>query len=386
MNKHHAGILAIALVLGALLLVFTEKQRIDEPAPPELATTPAPTPAPARVEPAPAPEPPSKKAARDKPAPIATAIDNEQLPDLVIKAGDGDDQPLPVHQIAPGTYMFFGNVAQLDEKNRGANGNAGFVITRDGVLVIDALGTPKLGRRLIHTIGTYTDKPITHLIITHNHPDHAYGAIAFRRLGGVTIIGHEGIHDYIASETLEASVQYRRDMLREDMAGFEIVKPDILIGGERFSGHRFSLGGEDFVIYNTGRHHSYGDLVLEQTGEKIVWVSDLAFNQRITYMGDGNSRQIIEGIDWLLKNFADARLMVPGHGSAQTAPFPMAAKTRGYISRLREIMSKAIDDDLDMQEAIKGADFPDWHDVRLYQENHGRNAHFVYREMERELF
>ena len=375
MNKHHAGILAIALILGVLLLLFSERQRIDEAPPPAIT---APT--------IPASESPAKKAATEIPDQSTAAIDSEQLPELIIRAADSTEQPLPVHQIAPGTYMFFGNVAQLNEQNRGANGNAGFVITRDGVLVIDALGTPKLGQRLIATIRSHTDKPITHLIITHNHPDHAYGAIAFRRLGGVSIIAHAGISDYVASSTMESSVQYRRDLLGEDMTGFEVVKPDILIGGERFAAHRLSVGEHDFVVYNTGRHHSYGDLVVAQPQDKLVWISDLAFNQRITYMGDGNSQQIVEGIDWLLANFADARLMVPGHGSAQTAPFPMAAKTRTYVSRLREMMATAIKNDLDMQDAVKAADFPDWHDVPLYHENHARNAHFVYREMERELF
>jgi glyoxylase-like metal-dependent hydrolase (beta-lactamase superfamily II) len=304
----------------------------------------------------------------------------------VFKASDSPDMPLPVHQIAPNTYMFFGNIAQVDESNRGANGNAGFVITSEGVVVIDALGTPRLGQRLISTIASITDKPITHLIITHNHPDHAYGAIAFRRLGGVTVISHEGVLDYIGSQTSAASIQYRRELMPDDMSGFEMVRPDVLIGGERFSSRTISSGDQSFVIYNTGKHHSYGDLVVHQLDNNIVWISDLAFNQRTTFMGDGNSKQIIEGQEWLLSRFANATLMVPGHGSAQTRPFPMVEMTRSYVMRLRETMAQAVENGIGMQEAIDQADFPDWHDSRLYEENHRRNAHFVYREMEQALF
>jgi hypothetical protein len=54
--------------------------------------------------------------------------------------------------------------------------------------------------------------------------------------------------------------------------------------------------------------------------------------------------------------------------------------------RLRETMAQAVENGIGMQEAIDQADFPDWHDSRLYEENHRRNAHFVYREMEQALF
>lgn len=316
-----------------------------------------------------------------------TAIDTNELPELVIPADNDDaDKPLPVYQLAPDTYMFFGNVSQLDLQNRGANANAGFVITNAGVVVIDTLGTPRLGRRLISTIRAMTDQPITHLIITHNHPDHAYGAVAFADLEGVTIIGHRGVVDYIGSQINEESVNHRREMLPEDMRGFDTVRPDVLIGAERFSSQQITVGDRTFVLYNTGAHHSYGDLVIHQVEDNIVWISDLAFNQRLTYVGDGNSQQIIEGLDWLLKSFGSAVLMVPGHGSAQTVPFPMVVKTRDYVQRLRDLMAKAVEDDVDMYDAVKQTEFPDWRDTRLYEENHGRNVQFVYREMELLLF
>ena len=379
MDKQHKVILVVVILVAIILVVLTTNQRFEE----EL---PAPLPPSPQSEPA-VPEPSISYGTDPNRYFIPkTAIDTIDLPNLVFKASDSPDTPLPVHQIAPNTYMFFGNIAQVDEYNRGANGNAGFVITREGVVVIDSLGTPRLGQRLIHTITSITDKPITHLIITHNHPDHAYGAIAFRRLGGVTIISHEGALDYIGSETIEASVKYRRELIPDDMAGFEMVRPDILIGAERFSSQTFTSGDRSFVIYNTGKHHSYGDLVVHQVEDNIIWISDLAFNQRTTFMGDGNSKQIIEGQEWLLRMFANATLMVPGHGSAQTRPFPMVEKTRSYVMRLRETMAQAIEEGIDMQEAIDQADFPDWHESRLYNENHRRNAHFVYQEMEQALF
>ncbi|WP_157745401.1 MBL fold metallo-hydrolase [Thiohalobacter thiocyanaticus] len=316
------------------------------------------------------------------------AIDTDTLPRIVIDADAPDDRPLPYYQLAPDTYFLYGNIAQVNERNRGFNGNAGFVVTTEGVVVIDSLGTPELGHRLIATIRSVTDRPIRYLILTHSHPDHAYGAAAFRELDAeVTVIGHPGILDYLGTPVLQESADYRRDILGADMRGFEGVAPDVLIDRPRLGiPYSLELGDERFDIYNAGKHHSYGDLVVHQSGEDILWISDLAFNQRTTFMGDGNSIQALEAQDWLLQTFPHARLMVPGHGSAQTPPFPMVEKTRAYIQRLRDEMAAAIDDGLTLSEAVEQSHFTDWADVPLYEENHRRNANFVYLEMEMALF
>ncbi len=332
-----------------------------------------------------------------------TAVDTEAVPQISVAADASGDRPLPVYRVAPDTYLFFGNIAILDAHNRGFNANAGFVVTPAGVVVIDALGTPRLGRRIIATIRLLTDRPIRYVIITHNHPDHAYDVAAFRTLPGVQIIAHTGSLDYLHSAVMERSVVYRRELLGTDMDGFAPVEPDIRIGGERFASMRLSLGGMHFDIYNAGRHHSYGDLVVHQLDPRldtdyrqgtdtatglatarggVVWVADLAFNQRTTFMGDGDSAQAIAAQDWLLKRFAQARLMIPGHGSAQRASFPMVARTRDYMQRLRTEMAAAVEEMVPLQDAVEQSDFADWHAVRLYRENHRANANFVYREME----
>lgn len=315
-----------------------------------------------------------------------TAVDTDTLPNLLISPDADDTEPLPYYQLAADTYLLYANVAVVDEYNRGFIGNAGFVVTPSGVVVIDSLGTPKLGRRLIATIRSVTQTPITHLILTHNHPDHAFGAPAFRDLPGVVILSHQGALAYLNSDTFDTSVTYRREILGKDMAGFEPVRPDRLIGGERFTKYSLNVGGRRFDIYNVGQHHSHGDLVVHQVDADIVWISDLAFNNRLTYMADGHSKQVLEAEEWLLQQFDDAKLMVPGHGSAQTPPFPMVKQTHDYVRKLRREMREAIDKGLGLNEAVAQAKFPEWESVRLYDQNQRPNAHFVYLEMEQEAF
>lgn len=314
------------------------------------------------------------------------AIDTDEIPSIAIKESIADSKPLHTYQVAKDTYFFYGNIAEVDENNRGYNGNAGFVITNDSVVVIDSLGTPKLGRRMISTIKSITDKPIKYLIVTHNHPDHAYGAIAFRELGGVEIIGHQGTMKYINSDRIEHSVSYRETFIKSDMKGFKPVIPDQLIGGDLYSKQTITTGGKQFDIYNTGSHHSFGDLIVHQLETDIVWISDLAFNNRVTFMADGSSEKGINAQSWLLKTFANVKLMIPGHGSVQTAPFPMVSKTREYMQQVRKDVTDAINNDKELQEAVDSIEFDDWKQVNMYPLNHKKNVDFVYRELEEELF
>lgn len=360
--RMRVGLAALSILLAGVVVAQTSPTKTDTRQDPRFGTDPA---------------------RNDLPD---SAIDASRPPNIVLKVNAQGSDPLPYFRIGRDTYMFFGNVAEVDRYNRGFNGNAGFIVTRAGVVVIDALGSPKLGRRMISTIRAVTDQPVRYLILTHNHPDHAYGAIAFRRLGEVTVIGHKGMLRYIDSERLERSVDYRRSFIPEDMAGFEPVRPDVLVDGKLYSKRTIGLGGRTFDIYNVSDHHSFGDLVVHQQEDGIVWISDLAFNQRVTYMGDGNSKRAVEAQDWLLRKFAGARLMVPGHGSAQRPPFPMVRKTRDYMKRLRAFTAKAIQDGWSLQEAVDQVDFPEWRKVRLYELNHRPNANFVYLEMEQDLF
>lgn len=318
--------------------------------------------------------------------PARQALDTSAIPVTVIAASDADSKPLPYYKIAPDTYFLYANIAEVDDKNRGFNGNAGFVVTSEGIVVIDSLGTPRLGKRLIATVRKVSKLPIKYLILTHNHPDHSYGAIAFKSIPGIRIIGHEGTLKYLDSENMHGSVAFRRSFIAPDMKGFKGVSPDILVGGKRFDHYDFKLGGKTFAVYNTGQHHSFGDLVVHQVEDRQLWISDLAFNNRSTYMGDGHSGEVLEAMDWLRKNFPDTRLMIPGHGSAQTAPFPMVEKTYSYVKRLRDDMRAAVKSGQDLATAVKASDFADWHDAPLYHENHKKNANFIYLEMEQELF
>ncbi|MFB6261860.1 MAG: MBL fold metallo-hydrolase [Thiohalorhabdaceae bacterium] len=274
---------------------------------------------------------------------IKKAIQPEPVQKALEHQGEGEalspaDTLTPV---AEGITAAYGVIGVVDEFNRGFNGNAYFIETGEGVVVIDALGSPRLGREWVKTIRAHTDEPIEYLILTHNHPDHSFGAIAFRRMTDATVIAHQGTERYLNSTPFEESVAYREDLLPEDFEGFEPVKPDRVVEPAFGEPMTLELGGEVLAIYNVGGHHSFGDLAIHMPEREITFASDLYFQNRMTYMADGDVQDYFRAHE-LVKGL-DTELMIPGHGVVQEGPpFPMQEKTVSYVTRLRDMMTEAV--------------------------------------------
>ena len=108
-------------------------------------------------------------------------------------------RPVPV-RVAPDTYMVQGVAALGSSANRNFISNAAFVVTRDSVVVIDALGSPVLAKELLEEIARITPKPVSHVVVTHYHADHVYGLQVFKD-AGATILAHRDGKLYLNSDT-----------------------------------------------------------------------------------------------------------------------------------------------------------------------------------------
>src|SRR5439155_9729978 len=86
-------------------------------------------------------------------------------------------------QVSSRVYYVQGKPGVASAENEGFNSNAGWVVTDDGVVVIDALGTPILGEALVKAIRGVTSQPIRRVILTHYHADHFYGLKALKDAG-----------------------------------------------------------------------------------------------------------------------------------------------------------------------------------------------------------
>jgi len=111
-----------------------------------------------------------------------------------------DDLVIKPIQVAPHTYFVQGLPEMGSSKNQNFISNAGFVITPKGVVVVDALGSPVLAKKLIAEIKNLTTQKIVAVIVTHYHADHIYGLQEFKNIGAKIYAQGEG-RNYISSET-----------------------------------------------------------------------------------------------------------------------------------------------------------------------------------------
>ena len=124
---------------------------------------------------------------------IAIASTNSPYPAITI--------PLKIDQV-PGKPIWYsiGNPGIPGKDNEGNTSNAGFVVTSDGVVVFDALGTPSLGWTLLQEIRKVTDKKIRYVVLSHYHADHIYGLQAFKDHTDAVIIAQERSAEYKENE------------------------------------------------------------------------------------------------------------------------------------------------------------------------------------------
>ncbi len=278
--------------------------------------------------------------------------------------------------VAPGVWMVQGESALGSPANRNFISNAAFVVTTDGVVVVDALGSPALGRALIEAIGRITKQPIRYVILTHYHADHVYGLQAFKAIG-VTIIAHQLGKEYLTSQTaalrLEAS---RTDLAPWIDANTHLVPADLWIHGPA----ELDLGGTRMLIQYAGPAHTPEDLVVWLPQTRVLLAGDIVFRNRVPYVGTADSGAWIQALDRLLKT--DAQIIVPGHGPPSTDARADLQLTRDYLVYLRKSMTQAARDLTPFDEAYDHTDWSRFENLPLFKAANRINAYNTYLLME----
>lgn len=283
--------------------------------------------------------------------------------------------PVPIlRRLAPGVY------AAVGDTGRGSEGrpNAGFVVTDSGVVVIDAMASPRQAEQLVQAIRSVTPRPIKWLILTHHHPDHHFGAIVFRRLGA-KVIAHPD-RRVLASEGGEDALManWVRVVGLDAMRGFEFADvPDRPVTGA----DTLRLGGRSLVITHPGAAHSAGDLLIWLPRERVLFAGDVLIEDGVTMVVDGSSGSLLRTLATI--DGLSPRRVVPGHGAIPARPAALVARTREYITGLRAAMRSAVEQGTPMGRAM--ASLPPADETRPVSLNsrRRRNAVRVYLEEER---
>jgi len=255
--------------------------------------------------------------------------------------------------------------------------NAGFVVTSDGVVVFDALGTPSLAKAMLSEIQKITDKPVKLVIVSHYHADHIYGLQVFKEQGA-QIWAPKGTWDYLDSEAAPNLLNARRMSLYPWVnSKTYLVEPDRIIDQDT----KFSLGGHQFLLTYFGKVHSEGDMSLLSLNDQTLYSGDIIFEGRIPFVGDADIIKWSKTLD-RVRNI-EMEYFVPGHGMASDQPQETMDLTYRYLNFLLKQLTAAVDEMTPFDEVYEAIDWSAFEDEPAFDAANRKNAYAVYLYLER---
>ena len=214
--------------------------------------------------------------------------------------GDLTEKSTSFTQIGDGLYAF---TAEGDP-------NSGVIIGDDSVMIIEAQATPRLARQVIDHVRAVTDKPISHLVLTHYHAVRVLGASAY---GAPQIIMSEKARAMVAERGQE-DWDSEFDRFPRLFEGHDEI-PGLTWPTTTFNGRMtVYLGRRRIDIMQVGRAHTAGDAVIYVPDQNVMFTGDIVEYHSACYCGDGHFH------DWpkTLQNIRDWQLdaIAPGRGDA----------------------------------------------------------------------
>lgn len=279
-------------------------------------------------------------------------------------------------RVSDSVYFIRGESGIPSAANRGHTSNAGFVVTREGVVVFDALGTPVLGKALVEAIRKITPAPIRRVIVSHYHADHIYGLRPLKE-AGAEIWAHPAARAYLQSDAAQLRLAERRKSLAPWVgADMHLVPADRWLDAET----SFKLGDLSFRVFPVGPAHTPEDLAMVVEEEGVLFVGDLMFSGRLPFVGDADSKGWIAAIDRMVK--LSPRILIGGHGDASRNAAADLRLTRDYLVYLREKMGAAADELEDFDVAYRRTDWSRYSHLPAFEAANRRNAYNTYIRMQ----
>lgn len=206
-----------------------------------------------------------------------------------------------VREIAPGVFV------RLAEPEKKIIANAGWVIFRDYVLVIDA-NYPWGARAILADLRKTTDKPIRFVFDTHYHADHAFGNSLYVDAGATIVCSQDCMAESQRKNTVawtsdkgEGEFDLKQWRLEHPQVGF----PDRMV---------FDDGGHRVELTKVGPGHTLGDAIAYLPKERILFTGDLCLTRAGNNIADQDAdpESWVKALDRL--NQMDVAILIPGHG------------------------------------------------------------------------
>jgi len=288
------------------------------------------------------------------------------------------DVPMKATRVGTHSYYIQGLSGAASADNQGFMSNAGFVVTRKGVVVFDTLGTPPLAEKMLRIIRRITKQPVKIVIVSHYHADHFYGVQAFKEQGA-EIWAHRNAEGQTRTENAALRLAQRKEVLFPWVnESTRLTEADKFLEGDT----DFELGGVHFNIRHVGPAHSDEDLAMLVREDRVLFAGDLVFKGRVPFVGEADSKAWLKSLDKLIA--LKPRVLVPGHGEASSAPMKDLVLTREYLNFVRSEMGKAVDELITFEEAYARTDWSRYKNLPAFEEANRPNAYNTYLLMEQE--
>jgi len=276
-------------------------------------------------------------------------------------------------EVLPHIWSAIGATAPPTYENAGHNNNLSFIVTGDGVIVVNAGASTQLAKALHEEIKKITDQPVK-LVINENGQGHAMLGNGYWKQQGVPILAHEDAATAFEDSGGDSLDRHER-ILKEKAAGTELVGPT-----ETFSDKReIKMGDFTIEVLNLGPAHSPGDAMVWIPDQKLVISGDMAFHERmLPIFDDTDTAAWLE--TWEAFEALGAVYVIPGHGHP-TNMDQVRRYTKDYLVELRDKIREHIDNGGDLKNAYY-VDQSDYKHLDTYEELATRNAGRVYEQME----
>jgi glyoxylase-like metal-dependent hydrolase (beta-lactamase superfamily II) len=277
-------------------------------------------------------------------------------------------------EVIPNVWTSIGATAPPGYDNAGHNNNLSFLVTGEGVIVVNGGGSYGLAEALHTEIKTVTDQPVK-LVINENGQGHAALGNCYWAEQGVTILAHEDAAEEFKTnghQILEAAKQRLKD--RADKSC--VKEPD-----ETFSDRKdVSLGAMKVEVLHLGPAHSAGDTQVWLPEEKLVIAGDMAFHERLLpIFDDTDTAAWLETWENEFEKLG-AVYVIPGHGHP-TNMAQVRRYTHDYLVYLRGTLKDHIDAGGGLDKAFYVDQSPYKH-LHTFDELATRNAGRVFQQME----
>ena len=211
-----------------------------------------------------------------------------------------------------------------------AGSNAGVIIGKNAVLVVDTFIAPEPAQQLLAEIRKLTNLPVRYVVNTHYHLDHTGGNGVFAEAGAI-IIAQRNVRQWERTENLKF---FGPTPQPEQKARVESLTLPNLVYDQSIA---VDLGDRDVEIrYLPG--HTGGDSALFIPDANVVFTGDLAWNHHLPNLIDASTDKWIDSLNLMLEHHPKATF-VPGHGDVATAAD--VRDFRDYLVALRKAVAGA---------------------------------------------